>query len=331
MQSLGLVCTVDLFPVYRQEDGGGSLSSSRKDPGASRRHSSGSSNQPYSSSVPQYPPQPHQQQSFTFVHDSTQTPSSSVVVTSSIVPQPPLRQISATTSATVPPPQLQQPQAPISSSYLQSPISSFAPSTPSDVVWKVDNHIVTESSKMTHALVGATFVQPANVEYQGRKSLMFVFAVSTRHRFSSTRLSPPIHDRTLRSRSKAHSSYDTASLTYSPKPTTFAISLSKPNVMAAHSASTPPKSSPAFKLPPSLPRYRSRLFILPIDFPDSTFLQQLARWGVRLNIRETERKRRKKGDRRSLSPHSPSATRSSGPTPKDRQLSDGQEDPSDDE
>ena len=30
--------------------------------------------------------------------------------------------------------------------------------------------------------------------------------------------------------------------------------------------------------------------------------QQLARWGVRLNIRETERKRRKKGERRSSSP-----------------------------
>ena len=239
--------------------------------------------------------------------------------------------MSATTSATVPPPQLQQPQASGPSSYIHSSSSSFAPSTPSDVVWKVDNHVVTESSKMTHALVGATFVQPANVEYQGRKSLMFVFAVSTRHRLSITRLSLPIHDRTLRSRLKAHSSYDTASLTYSPKPTTFAISLSKPNVMAAHSASTPPRSFPASKLPPSLPRYKSRPSILLIYFPDSTSLQQLARWGVRLNIRETERKRRKKGDRRSLSPPSPSVTRSSGPATRDRQFSDGQEDPSDDE
>jgi len=31
-------------------------------------------------------------------------------------------------------------------------------------------------------------------------------------------------------------------------------------------------------------------------------LQQLARWGVRLNTRETERKRRKKGEARSPSP-----------------------------
>ena len=33
-----------------------------------------------------------------------------------------------------------------------------------------------------------------------------------------------------------------------------------------------------------------------------TFFQQLARYGVRLNIRETERKRRKKGERRNTSP-----------------------------
>lgn len=32
------------------------------------------------------------------------------------------------------------------------------------------------------------------------------------------------------------------------------------------------------------------------------FLKQLARWGVRLNIREAERKRRRKGDSRSQSP-----------------------------
>jgi len=30
---------------------------------------------------------------------------------------------------------------------------------------------------MTQALVGATFVQPAIVEYQGKKAIMFVFAV----------------------------------------------------------------------------------------------------------------------------------------------------------
>lgn len=48
----------------------------------------------------------------------------------------------------------------------------------SDIVTHVGNHPITESSKCTHALVGATFVQPANVDYKGKKSLMFVFAVS---------------------------------------------------------------------------------------------------------------------------------------------------------
>lgn len=32
-----------------------------------------------------------------------------------------------------------------------------------------------------------------------------------------------------------------------------------------------------------------------------SFVQHLARWGVRLNIRETERRRRKRNERRSVS------------------------------
>jgi hypothetical protein len=57
------------------------------------------------------------------------------------------------------------------SGYLPSPISA------TDIVYHVGDYPVMESSKVTQALVGATFVQPANVDYQGRKSLMFVFAV----------------------------------------------------------------------------------------------------------------------------------------------------------
>jgi len=47
----------------------------------------------------------------------------------------------------------------------------------SDVVHRFGNYPVTESSKQTQALVGATFVQPALVDYQGTKSIVFVFAV----------------------------------------------------------------------------------------------------------------------------------------------------------
>ena len=49
--------------------------------------------------------------------------------------------------------------------------------SPSDVVHRFGNYPITESSKQTQALVGATFVQPALVDYQGTKSIVFVFAV----------------------------------------------------------------------------------------------------------------------------------------------------------
>jgi hypothetical protein len=48
----------------------------------------------------------------------------------------------------------------------------------SGVVHHVDGFPIRENSKMTHALVGATFVEPVAIDWQGQKSLMFVFAVS---------------------------------------------------------------------------------------------------------------------------------------------------------
>ena len=51
---------------------------------------------------------------------------------------------------------------------------------PSDVVHRVGNHLVTESSKMTPAVVGEKVVEPALVDYKGRKALIFVFGVSGR-------------------------------------------------------------------------------------------------------------------------------------------------------
>jgi hypothetical protein len=60
------------------------------------------------------------------------------------------------------------------------PIPGFLPPSHAapDIVSHMGDFPITESSKLTQALVGATFVQPACVDYQGRKSLMFVFAVS---------------------------------------------------------------------------------------------------------------------------------------------------------
>ena len=51
--------------------------------------------------------------------------------------------------------------------------------TPHDVVHRVGNHLITESSKLTPALVGEKFVEPTLVDYKGRKALIFVFGVST--------------------------------------------------------------------------------------------------------------------------------------------------------
>ena len=48
----------------------------------------------------------------------------------------------------------------------------------SDIVHYVNNFPITESSKQTQALVGATFVQPVLMDYQGKKAIIFAFSVS---------------------------------------------------------------------------------------------------------------------------------------------------------
>ncbi|KAF5355205.1 hypothetical protein D9756_005415 [Leucocoprinus leucothites] len=48
---------------------------------------------------------------------------------------------------------------------------------PSDIVLRIGNHLVTESSKLTPALVGEKFVEPTLIDYKGRKCLVFVFGV----------------------------------------------------------------------------------------------------------------------------------------------------------
>ncbi|KAF8622736.1 hypothetical protein AX15_006826 [Amanita polypyramis BW_CC] len=46
---------------------------------------------------------------------------------------------------------------------------------PRDVVHRKENHLITESSKLTPALVGEKFVEPVLVDYKGKSCLMFVF------------------------------------------------------------------------------------------------------------------------------------------------------------
>jgi hypothetical protein len=51
---------------------------------------------------------------------------------------------------------------------------------PRDVIHRVESHLVTESSKMTLAVVGDRVVEPALVDYKGRKAFIFMFGVSFR-------------------------------------------------------------------------------------------------------------------------------------------------------
>lgn len=49
---------------------------------------------------------------------------------------------------------------------------------PADTVYQLGNHLVTESSKLTPALVGERFAEPTVIDYEGRQALVFVFGVS---------------------------------------------------------------------------------------------------------------------------------------------------------
>jgi len=55
-----------------------------------------------------------------------------------------------------------------------------------EIVHYVDNHPIAEGTKVTGALVGATVIQPNLVEYQGKKALVFVFAVRFISLFSAS-------------------------------------------------------------------------------------------------------------------------------------------------
>ena len=153
MQVLGLLCTVDLFPVAVEPPSPGHVTSDipySKGPLHSSTQSSFSSESPSSSSSPTHSPSIqqhhyHQPPSYRFVSDA-KIPSTS------------------------------------RSSGSKTPASHYSgyilPShSPSDVVHRFGNYPITESSKQTQALVGATFVQPSLVDYQGNKSIVFVFAV----------------------------------------------------------------------------------------------------------------------------------------------------------
>ena len=124
------------------------------------------------------------------------------------------------------------------------------PNSPSfeDVIHHVGNYAITESSKVTSSLVGATFVQPAIVDYEGKKSIIFVFSV----RASSLNIKVPLKVssfRTWQLKLKEHFYFDTVFLIYIQDPVIGRICWYKRNVMADHFVFTPLRSSPGYRLP----------------------------------------------------------------------------------
>jgi hypothetical protein len=132
---------VDLFPVPASE-------LSDKSAMDIEHQASSSNHMDYASSAPSpYSPEAHQH--FTY--------------------PPPNVYAGQQNSVPMPPPPVHVPQ--------QTNSGYHPPSGNLEAVAHVGNHPITEHSKCTNALVGQTFVQPANVDYKGQKSLMFVFAV----------------------------------------------------------------------------------------------------------------------------------------------------------
>ncbi|KAF9492693.1 hypothetical protein BDN71DRAFT_1396416 [Pleurotus eryngii] len=134
----------------------------------------------------------------------------------------------------------------------------------SDTVHHIDGFPINEGSKQTHALVGATFVQPASVEYQGRKCLVFWY----------------IQDLAVKVEGTFILRYRVFDLFSRPTDTD-------------HLAIQAECYGRPFKV------YSTKEF--PGLQASTDLTKHLARWGVRLNIRETERKRGKK-DNTSVSP-----------------------------
>jgi hypothetical protein len=147
IQVLGLLCTVDLFPAPPILSG-----SNQKD---SKSQATAALPRKYfpSPTTSQFPGE-NKQHTFMFVSSHPYSLSPDQMATS-MEPMSPLGGPTPT-------------------------IPGFLPASysASDIVHYIGEYPVTEESKMTQALVGATFIQASVVEYQGKMSIMFVFSVS---------------------------------------------------------------------------------------------------------------------------------------------------------
>ncbi|KAF8897066.1 velvet factor-domain-containing protein [Gymnopilus junonius] len=137
--NVGLMCTVDLFPVPE----------SSYEPGSPSSLSPGSSHSP---GIHNLDPRTSQQQNSPMTYFPLH-PYMSVEARSSQTPTPPFQ---------IPRRQL-----------MLGTVNPY--DIPSDVVYRIGNHYITESSKLTPALVGEKFMEPTLVDYNDRKALVFVF------------------------------------------------------------------------------------------------------------------------------------------------------------
>lgn len=150
--------------------------------------------------------------------------------------------------------------SPQTSSPTAAQSQASTPNSPSsnDIIHYVGNHAITESSKVTSSLVGATFVQPAIVDYEGKKTIIFVFSDLAVKIEGTFLLRYRVFDIYSRPRDR------------------------EDLLVQAECYGGP------FRV------YSTKEF--PGLQASTDLTKHLARWGVRLNIRETERKRRKKGE-----------------------------------
>ncbi|TFK75747.1 hypothetical protein BDN72DRAFT_867976 [Pluteus cervinus] len=233
VEVLGLMCTVDLFPVFNENQRAtrvarGPVTPSPNSQSLSPSRYQGARSYPYTytSSDTSY----NHIQSAHLPHSPT-TNGSSAMHASGLPVSPP-------SYPHRPPPLVQ---------------------APPDVVHRVGDFVVTESSKVTQNLVGATFVQPWCVDYQGKKALLFVFS-------------------------------------------DLAVKIEGNFILRYRVFDIFSKPSPTANLPIQAECYGGTFRVYSTkEFPglqaSTELTKQLAMWGVRLNIRETERRRRRRGER----------------------------------
>ncbi len=147
---------------------------------------------------------------------------------------------------------------------------------------------------MTSALVGATFVQPVALDYQGRRSLMFVFAVSSTSTLLHRHYELRAFSQDLAVKTEGHFilRYRVFDIFSTPIDHTDRVIQAECYGGVFRIYST--KEFPG--LPASTELTKVCISLLTYPTLSKPFPKQLARWGVRLNIREAERKRRRKGD-----------------------------------